>query len=75
MSQELIQDLLVGMFPPGDIAVPAQQPRLGEGTSNFILHLLGTGTEELDPLATALGTNRGHRPVIIAPVTNQILFR
>ena len=75
MSQELTQDLLVGMFPPGDIAVPAQQPRLGEDTTNFILHLLGTGTEELDPLATALGTNRGHRPSIIAPVTNQILFR
>ena len=75
MSQELIQDLLVGMFPTSDITIPAQEPRLGEGTTKLILHFLGTGTKKLDPLASTLGTNMGHLPAIITPVTNQILFR
>jgi len=75
MGAEAVQYLLVGMFSPGNIAVPAQQSGLGESVTGFLFQLLSTNTEKLYPPAQALRANLGSRYSVVALVADQAILR
>lgn len=75
MSDKLVQDLLMGILAPGDIAVPAQKIRLGKGTMGFLFHPLHANAEKFDPLATAPRAKVRGRSARIALMADQVLAR
>ncbi len=74
MVTEPVQYDLVRVFPPGNIAIPAQQSGAGEGLSNFLLQLLGAEAEIPYPATITAGTGLRYRRPLVALVTEQEVF-